>query len=158
MKKTSLLLLLLWSSVIYADPDQFKITITNNVVENCILKEKTILEGYVSDLTTIPTRIRPDETASFFMRSGTAYPIGNSGYSTIVPSFLKEKIILLTYSCGENQEITLFTDKGFFGVSEKIGGKVLNAQIINAKFTTRFPSWFSKNEKDFPEIHWTLTY
>lgn len=146
------------STAISAHPDQFKIDITNDGTANCILKQKTILSGYVSDYSAVPAKIRPDETATFLMRSGSAYPLGNTGLITVIPSSCKDKIILLTYSCGDNQEITFFTDKGFFGVSQKVSGKVLDAQIINAKFTTRMPQWLANDPNDFPEIHWTLTY
>ena len=157
MKKVLLYTLLLCSTVVSANPDQFKINITNDGTTNCILKNKNVLYGYVSDRSTVPAMIRPNETATFFMRSGTATPLGN-GLIMITDSFCKDKIILLTYSCGSDQEITLLTDQGIFDISLKVGGKVLDAQLINAKFTTRLPKWFANDLNDFPEIHWTLTY
>jgi hypothetical protein len=154
LKKTLLYTLLLCSTAISAHPDQFKIDISNGGTANCILKQKTILSGYVSDSSAVATLIRPDETATFFMRSGTAHPLGN-GLIWVVSSSIKDKIILLTYSCGANQEITLFTDQGVFDISQRVSGKVLDAQIIYAKFTTRTPFWLAN---DSPEIHWTLLY
>lgn len=157
MKKVLLYTLLLYSTVVSADPDQFKINITNDGTANCILKNKKILYGYVSDRSTVHTTIRPNETATFLMRSGTATPLGN-GLMLISDDSFKDKTILLTYSCGPDQEITLLTDQGIFDLSLKVGGKVLDAQLINAKYTTRLPKWFANNLNDFPEIHWTLTY
>ena len=61
------------------------------------------------------------------MRSGTATPLGDTGFMVITTSSIKDKIILLTYSCGDNQEITLLTDQAFFDVSLRVGGKVLDA-------------------------------
>ena len=156
MKNTLLLGLLLCSSTVLADPDQFKISITNSGAENCILKENNILFGYVSDGTVIPKIIHPDETETFMMKSGSATVFKD--WIIIRASDNKDKIILLTYSCGDNKEITLFTDKGNFNLSQKVGGRVLDAQIINAKYTTRLPKWMSHEHNDYPEIHWTLIY
>ena len=155
LKNLVLYTLLLCSTAIFANPEQFKIDITNGGTANCVLKQKTILSGYVSDGSVIPTTIRPDQTATFFMRSGTATPLGDTGFMVITTSSIKDKIILLTYSCGDNQEITLLTDQAFFDVSLRVGGKVLDAQTIYAKFTTSTPRWWAK---DSPEIHWTLLY
>jgi len=101
--------------------------------------------------------IRPDETGTFLMRSGDAYPLGN-GILIITPSSIKDKIILLTYSCSDRQEITFLADTGYFNASQKVSGKVLDAQVIDAKFTSRIAPWVANDSNDFPELHLTLTY
>ncbi|MCR9191906.1 MAG: hypothetical protein NXI01_04530 [Gammaproteobacteria bacterium] len=109
LKKTIFYALLFFSSAILANPDQFKIDITNQGNTNCVLQQKTILSGYVSDRSEVPMMLRPDETGTFFMRSGTAHPIGN-GMLLITPSSIKDKMLLFTYHCADNQEATLFAN------------------------------------------------
>ena len=118
--------------------DQFLIKISNAMPTDCTLKDQVILFGHVSDHTTIPTVIHPNQTESFMMRPGPRYRTG----------IYKDKSILLTYSCDLEQEITLYANANSLH---------LDMQRLDVK-----NMWASSKSTVLkyrhPEIAWTLSY
>ena len=144
MKKIFLICLLLFSSTILAESrDQFQIKINNAMSADCRLKDPIILFGHVSDHTSIPIVIHPNQTATFLMRSGPRY--GSQIY--------KDKSFLLTYVCDYEQEITLFANAG-----RSVDSKRLDVKNMWATFKSNRPINSNTPILGRSEIEWTLTY
>jgi hypothetical protein len=86
------------------------------------------------------------------MRSGTATPLGDTGFMVITTSSIKDKMLLLTYRCADIQEATLFTSispfqESFF-TSPAMMTVVSSQKNMHAQAThiTTFPL----------QVHWTL--
>ena len=137
MKKLVLGCLLLFSMPSWAaSKDQVQITITNTLATDCRLKDQSILFGHISDHTMIPTVIHPNTTETFMMRSGPRYR-----------AIYRDKTILLTYICDNNQEVTLYSNNNI-----KSDAKTLN--ITNMSATFKISDHFVKHS----DVHWTLSY
>lgn len=116
--------------------DQFQITITNTLATDCRLQDQTILYGHISDHTMIPTVIHPNTTETFMMRSGPRYRV-----------IYKDKSILLTYICDNDQDVTLYSNN-----NNKSDAKTLN--VTNMSATFKISDYYTKHS----EIHWSLSY
>ena len=135
MKKIFLICLLLFSTTILAESrDQFQIKISNAMSLDCRLKDPFIIFGHVSDHTSIPMVIHPNQTATFMMRSGPRYRSG----------MYLEKSFLLTYVCDHEQEITLYANA--------------NNHLLEVKKFDVKNMWATFKNTGRSEIEWTLTY
>ncbi len=115
---------------------QFIIKIRNNLYTDCQLQDHSILFGHVSDSSQIPEVIPAFQTESFIMRSGPRYRVGRD-----------DKSILLTYTCGVDQSIMLYTTN-YHVMNEK----TFNENNMHASFKI-------KSLYTLPtEILWSLEY
>lgn len=140
MKKLiSLLFLLIFSQVVIAaQADRLEISIKNAGSTDCVLKKQYPLFGHISDHTQVPEVIFRNQMAVFSMRSNRKLSLTTS--------------ILVTYECGDEQEITLFS-----GFLTHVGfeQKVFDAKNMQASVTTEDSPYFSTTEPW--KIHWVIT-
>lgn len=138
MRKIVLICFLLISTPIVAGYGaQFLIKITNGLSTDCKLKNQIILFGHISDHTTIPTVVRPNQTVSFMMRSGPRYR----------SNLYLDKSILLTYECDTEQEITIYTSN-----NRSVDAKRFDIKNMWATYEIITPILQRS------EIDWTLSY
>lgn len=96
MKKTLMGLLLIMNAVGYADNNacnNFKIIVKNDTPMTCYLAQRTVKSGTI--LRHEPYKLSPGLTSNQFELSGA----------------FKSASISLTYECGDNQTITIFSEK-----------------------------------------------
>ncbi|MBP6919088.1 MAG: hypothetical protein KBB94_09245 [Legionellaceae bacterium] len=142
MKKILLVCFLLCSSPLLAYDDQAIIKITNATDADCVLTKKTLLYGQISEGSQLPDVIFRDQTLEFSMRSDAQLRFG----------VRKDKMLLLTYHCADNQEATLFTSispfQDSFVTSPEMRTAVSSQKNMQAKaeHITTFPL----------QVHWTL--
>lgn len=138
MSKIYFLCFLLFSASGWAlTYEQFVVKITNSIETDCLLKDSFILFGHVSDHTSIPTVIHAHQTETFMMRAGPRYRTG----------MYMDKSFLLTYVCGIEQEITLYTS-----ANNTVEAKKFDVKSMSATFERYLPMFGRA------EIHWTLSY
>ena len=137
MKKIFCVWMLCFSASLWASSnDQLIIKIHNLLATDCELQEQIVLYGHVSDHTKVPTVIPAQQTAQFTMRSGPHHCNNHD-----------DKTILLTYVCGSEQSITLYTTDKTWQNPKTFDEKNMRADF---KMNTLmlYPS----------EIYWTLMY
>ena len=138
IKILAICFLLLSTSIWASSRDQLLVNITNTLATDCRLKDQEILFGHVSDHTSIPTVIHPNETENFMMRSGPRYGSG----------IYMDKAFLLTYACDNEQEITLYANAN----NKNLDAKKFDVKNMSATFERYIPMF------EHSEIHWTLSY
>ena len=119
--------------------DLFLIKIRNTLYTDCQLQDKSILFGHVDDHSQIPNIIPAFQTKSFIMRPGPRYRIyGN------------DESILITYTCGVDQSITLYTTN-----NDLMDERTFDENNMHARFET---NWSPMLISVYSEILWTLEY
>ncbi len=116
-----------------------KINITNNSSGDCFLTKSQILYGKLYE-SNLPDVIYNGQTAHFGMYYQTRDPYNSA--------------LLLTYQCGNTQEITLFSHYIWThskGASYTLKGVALNATDLKTKVSYKY---ISNNRS--PVINWTL--
>lgn len=142
MNKIVLAWVFLISTPTMAYQDQVFIKITNTTDKDCVLTKKIIPYGHISDHTQLPDVIFRDQTIEFTMRSG---PLRFEQR--------KDKMLLLSYHCDDNQNITLFTIISPFQDSYFPDPNISEA-------TTWSKDLLVKTEQKITapmEVHWTMT-
>ena len=122
MKTILLYCLLFFSTNIWAEDesDRVVIKISNDTGSDCILKKQAVINGKLSDPIAFQTVIFRDQTMTFSMDS--------AGILT------RRKAIVLSYACGEEQDVTIFTDISRYDGMFLTTGHRLYAKHIYARF------------------------
>ena len=142
MKNIVLAWVFLVATPAIAYQDQVFIKITNTTDKDCVLTKKTIPYGHISDNTQLPDMIFRDQTIEFTMRSGPLrFEQG------------KDKMLLLTYHCDDNQEISLFTFISPFQDSYLSDPRILGSSTWSRDLIVKTEQKITSPM----EVHWTMT-
>lgn len=141
MKKILLLCLWFFSTPLLAYQDEAIIKITNATDADCVLTKKTLLYGYITNDSQLPDAIFRDQTIEFKMRSGEPLRFG----------VRKDKMLLLTYHCADNQEATLYANISPFQET------LFSFPQISTSGTQKHMKIETKTFDTEPlQVHWTL--
>jgi len=140
MKKILLLGLILYSTVLLAYEDQVIIKITNATDSDCVLTKSTLIYGKISE-GWLPDAIFRDQTVDFRMSSGAQLRFG----------VRKDKMLLLTYRCADNQEATLFAN-----ISPFQDSFFNSPQISTFSEPKHMEVETQTSDIDPLQVHWTL--
>ena len=146
MKKILFIGLVFFSTCTWAESlIPFFIKITNTLATDCKLKDQVILDGHVSDHTSVPTILHPNQTETFKMRPDPSKLL-----------HFQQKSILLTYVCGSEQEVTLYSS------ANTVTHGNPEAQYVDAKtfYEQNMQTTYEKSIQIWkhPMLSWTLTY
>lgn len=141
LKKILFGFLMLFSSVIFAKNNPVIVKITNATGTDCVLEKQTALYGYVSDPTTVPHAIFSDQTIVFRMQSEEG----------------RRKLILLTYTCGDNGIASFFTDITPFQGMFLSHGYVLKTNKIHLYFSEEHNDTGHIADNSPIVVQWRLT-
>ncbi|MCX7090285.1 MAG: hypothetical protein NTU48_02390 [Legionellales bacterium] len=146
MKKSLFIGFLFFSTATWAGIlTPFFIKITNTLATDCKLKDQIILDGHVSDHTSIPTILHPNQSETFKMRPDPHQIL-----------YFQRKTILLTYVCGSEQAITLYSSANTVSFANPEG------QYVDAKtfYEQNMQATYEKSGQwwQHPTLSWALTY
>lgn len=116
----------------------FNITIKNNTANDCQLIQKFVRFGAISSATIEPTKIAAGQESQSFEMSENGF---------------NGPDIVLTYQCGNNQIITIESQKNLCMNNGDITGSILSLSNIDATYTKVTGSYW-KNKKG--SIYWTF--
>lgn len=138
----------LWvlSCATWASSAAYVIKIKNSGPTDCILKQQRSLYGHVAESTGVPKIIPSDQVVSFTMKPETIL------FNSHIPS------IVLTYSCSNHHEVTLFSDQVRWQGKEWMYGKVFDAKNILATSQAYDTNGTYLTTRPLPRIEWTLIH
>ncbi|MCX7091538.1 MAG: hypothetical protein NTU48_08825 [Legionellales bacterium] len=142
MKTILLCCLLFFSTSIWAEDesDRVVIKISNDTGSDCVLKKQAVLNGQISNSISFQKEIFRGQTMEFSMSSEGKYT--------------RRKAIVLSYACGEEQDVTIFTDINRYDRMFLTEGYMLNAKHIYARFVEEHNRSWSASDQSFIILHW----
>ncbi len=136
----------LLSLATWASSGVYVIKIKNSGPTDCVLKQQLPLYGHVAESTGVPMIIPSNEAISFTMNAEKIR------FHSHVPS------IVITYSCSDYHEVTLFADQVHWQGKEWMYGKVFDAKNILAISQAYDTNGMYLTTHPLPRIEWTLIH
>ena len=135
-------ILILFSSTLYAYNNPAIVRITNATGTDCVLEKHIPLYGVLAENESIPNVIFSDQTIVFTIKPNEEE---------------RRKAVLLSYACGDNRSITIFTDITSFQGMFISDGYVLKTNQIHTTFSEEHNETGHSGDKSAIEVHWRLT-
>lgn len=143
LKKTSIVVIVLLSTLLFCniahaqrDYIHFTITIQNDSANDCVLKKQQIIYGSLLQNTSVPETLFRGQSYQISMERHGFYKEASDWYYGDVP----DAMIVVTYQCGENENITLLSHLATYSDyyrARTIRGLILEKNNLNATFETK---------------------